>query len=35
VFGAVDYASGQVDWQPAERKGGDGFAAFLAQVAAT
>jgi transposase len=35
VFGAVDYASGQVVWQFADRKGGDGFAAFLTQVAAT
>ncbi len=35
VFGAVDYASGQVVWQLAERKGGDGFAAFLAHLAAT
>lgn len=35
VFGAVDYASGQVVWQLAERKGGEGFAAFLAQLAQT
>lgn len=35
MFGAVDYASGRVVWQLAGRKGGDGFAAFLAQVAAT
>jgi transposase len=33
VFGAVDYASGQVVWQVAERKGGDGFATFLAHLA--
>lgn len=35
VFGAVDYASGQVIWQVAERKGGEAFAAFLAQLAHT
>lgn len=35
VFGALDYASGRVVWQTAERKGGDAFAAFLARVAAT
>lgn len=34
VFGALDYASGRVVWQVAERKGGDAFAAFLARVAA-
>lgn len=34
VFGAVDYASGRVVWRLADRKGGDGFAAFLAQLAA-
>lgn len=34
VFGALDYASGRLVWQIAERKGGDGFAAFLLQVAA-
>lgn len=33
VFGAVDYASGQVVWQLAAHKGGPGFAAFLARVA--
>lgn len=35
VFGAVDYASGQVVWQLAEHKGGHGFAAFLARIAQT
>jgi transposase len=35
VFGAVDYASGQVVWQLAEAKGGPGFAAFLARLAQT
>jgi transposase len=35
VFGAVDYASGQVVWQLAEHKGGEPFAAFLAQIAQT
>lgn len=35
MFGAVDYASGQVVWCMAERKGGEGFAAFLAQIAQT
>ena len=35
VFGAVDYASGQVIWQLAEHKGGEAFAAFLARLAHT
>lgn len=35
VFGAVDYGSGRVVWRLAARKSGDGFATFLAQVAAT
>jgi len=35
VFGARDYASGQLTWQLQEGKGGDAFAAFLAQVAQT
>jgi transposase len=35
VFGAVDYGSGQVVCQLADRKGGDAFAAFLAQIAQT
>ncbi len=34
VFGALDYASGRLVCQVAERKGGDAFAAFLARVAA-
>ena len=33
VFGALDYASGQVVWQLAEHKAGEGFAAFLAKIA--
>jgi transposase len=33
VFGALDYGSGQVAWQVQPGKGGDAFAAFLAQVA--
>jgi transposase len=35
VFGAVDYASGQVVWQLAAHKGGEVFAAFLGHVART
>lgn len=35
VFGAVDYASGKVVWQLADRKSGDGFAAFLMRIAET
>jgi transposase len=35
VFGAVDYASGQVIWHLAEHKGGEAFAAFLARLART
>lgn len=35
VFGAVDYASGVVTWQLHPQKGGDAFAAFLAQIAET
>jgi len=34
VFGALDYASGRLVWETAERKGGDAFAAFLARVGA-
>jgi transposase len=33
VFGAVDYASGQVLWQTSDRKGEAGFTAFLEQLA--
>jgi hypothetical protein len=33
IFGAVDYASGQVVHHLAEAKGGPGFAAFLARMA--
>lgn len=33
VFGAVDYASGQVIWQTSARKGEDAFAAFLEYLA--
>jgi hypothetical protein len=32
VFGAVDYASGQVVWQLAEHKSGEAFASFLSQI---
>ncbi len=35
IFGALDYASGQVIWQVAAQKGGEAFAAFLAQIAQT
>ena len=35
VFGARDYASGQLTWQLQEGKGGDALAAFRAQVAQT
>jgi hypothetical protein len=35
VFGAVDYASGQVVWQLAAHKGGEGFAVFVARLAHT
>jgi transposase len=35
VYGAVDYASGQLIWQTASRKEGTGFAAFLEQIAQT
>lgn len=35
VFGALDYRSGRGCWQIQSRKGGDTFAAFLAQVAQT
>jgi len=35
VFGALDYASGEIAWRIAERKGGDAFAAFLDQVGRT
>jgi transposase len=34
VFGALDYASGRLCWRLAPAKSGDGFAAFLAQIAA-
>ena len=33
MFGAVDYASGQVVWQLAEHKGVQGFATVLARIA--
>ena len=33
VYGALDYASGQVIWQMASHKDGTGFAAFLEQIA--
>lgn len=33
VFGAVDYASGQVIFQPSARKGEDAFLAFLEHLA--
>lgn len=33
VFGAVDYASGQILWQTSERKGEVGFIAFLDHLA--
>jgi len=35
VFGALDYASGQLTWQMHDHKGGDVFAAFLEHVAQT
>lgn len=35
VFGALDYASGELAWQIAERKGGTAFAAFLDHVGRT
>lgn len=35
VFGAVDYASERVVWHLAARKGGEGFAAFVARIAQT
>lgn len=35
VFGAVDCASGRVVWQVERHKGCDGFARFLARIAAT
>jgi transposase len=35
VFGAVDYETGHVIWQLAEHKSGDGFVAFLDQIART
>src|SRR5262249_522495 len=34
VFGAVDYATGQVLWQTSARKGETAFSAFLAHLAA-
>ena len=34
IFGALDYASGQVIWQTAAHKGEDAFTAFLAHLAA-
>lgn len=33
VYGALDYASGQLLWQTAAHKDGQGFAAFLDQIA--
>jgi transposase len=35
VYGALDYASGQVLWRTAAHKDGVGFAAFLEQIAQT
>jgi hypothetical protein len=35
VYGALDYASGQVLWRTAAHKEGVGFAAFLAQIGQT
>lgn len=35
IFGALDYASGQVCWQMHAAKGGAAFAAFLAHIAKT
>lgn len=35
VFGALDYASGEVCWQLHPAKGGDALATFLTQVAQT
>lgn len=35
VFGALDYASGELTWQLHDHKGGAAFAAFLDQVAQT
>jgi transposase len=35
VFGALDYASGQIAWQLTPQKGGDAFATFLEQIAQT
>lgn len=35
VFGALDYASGQVAWHLQEHKDGTAFAAFLEQIART
>lgn len=35
VFGALDYASGQVTWQLHAHKSGDACAAFLEQIART
>jgi transposase len=35
LFGALDYASGQLSWQVGEHKNGEAFAAFLAHVAQT
>lgn len=35
IFGAVDYASGQILWQTSERKGEVGFMAFLDHLAET
>jgi len=35
VFGALDYASGQVIYQLSERKGEEGFSAFLEQLSHT
>jgi len=35
VFGALDYASGELAWHSQERKDGAAFAAFLTQIAQT
>jgi transposase len=35
VFGALDYATGELIWQMSTHKNGETFAAFLAQLAAT
>ncbi len=35
VFGALDYATGQVVWQLSPQKGGEAFATFLERIAQT